>query len=150
MRRLRPLFKQSLVRRALPAPPDENNVSPVAISLVLVGFACLAVAGAVWYRKHEHKVKSKQRELPMNTGEVPQPSTGSRQPEVFSFDLSPQNSTGFGRLLAVFSSDGTRSRDSTSQSSSEETSPSPPPPRPKKVSRGRAPINGYNSGNASH
>ncbi len=111
--------------RSVPAPPDDNTISPAAISLVLVGFACVGIAGAVWYRKHGRKVKTKQRELPMNMGEAPRSSGGSVHPSVFSFDGSPQNSTGVGRLVAVLSSNGTRSKDSTSPSSSQETSPTP-------------------------
>lgn len=108
-----------------PDPPERKKISPLAISIVLAGIACAAVFGALLYKKHARLLKSKQRNLPMDTGDTPQYSTGSIRPNVFSFDLSPQSSTGLGRLLAVFSSEGTGSRDTTSPSSSQETSPSP-------------------------
>lgn len=113
------------------APPERSKLSTAAIVIVLVVIACVAVFGIFFYRKHSHILRSmsKKRELPMNTGEMPQNPTGSGQPNAFSFDLSPQSSTGFGRLLAVFGSENTVSRDSTSTSSSSETAPSPQKPK---------------------
>lgn len=113
---------QATPRVVEPEPPsEEKNSSPAMVGIITVLVVVMVIVAAVLYKKHARLRKCK-RELPRE-GEIPQESTGSLRGNIFSFDLSPASSTGVaGRLLAVFSSDG--SRNSTSPSSTEESAPS--------------------------
>jgi len=105
-----------------PAPPEDKKGTRVTATVIIVALACMAVFGAVMYRKHARARERSKRELPVCAETPSQYSTGSLRANVFSFDLSPASSTGLGRLWAVFSSD---SGGGTSPSSSQESPSSP-------------------------
>jgi len=115
----------------VPAPPakERSNVSTVSVAVITVIICSVAIfGGALLYKKRTRVRKAIIRELPVANQDTPQHSTEPVRANVFSFDLSPASSTGFGRLLAVFSNG---SREATSPSSSQQATTATTPQKSK-------------------